>query len=236
MESLPEVTKQTPLAVSTANREGFDSPTSQEDLIIPRAKLFHGLPTEYEDYPDAKPGQILNNVTKEPLPVVFIPIIRAVEWIRFNPQDAKDPNFNPQVEPGAVIWRSSDPNDPRVVEEGKFGEDGTPPLATKFLSFLSFFPGVLMPVIVSFSKTSFKAGKQLNSLLTFATGPMWSQKFSLTSRLTKSGGYSYYVFVVNQAGKPTDEELAICSGVYSQFKHKKIEVEVPADKPAEDWK
>ncbi len=228
---VPAVAQSTALSTDTANRQGFESPSSQDDFEIPRAKLFHGLPTEYEDYPDAKPGMILNNITKEALPSVFIPIFRHIEWIRFNPRDSKDPAFDMNHDAGAVIWRSSNPSDPRVVKEGAFGPNGEVPIATKFLSFLSYFPGVNMPVIVSFSKTSFKAGKQLNTMLTFNTGDMWASKFTLASKLTKSGQNAYYVYEVKGAGKSDENEMAICQNLYDQFKAKPISAE--ADKSFE---
>jgi hypothetical protein len=233
MENSPAIKKDNPLMASTANRRGFETQAQQEDLIIPRAKLFQGLPKEYEEYPDAKPGQLINNITKEILPATFVPILRASEWIRFNARKNTDPGFDPSIDPGAVIWRSSDPEDPRVIAEGKFGPNGEVPLATKFLSFLSYFPGVNMPVIVSFSKTSFKAGRQLNSLLSFAVGDMWSSKFALGSKLISTPEYSYYVLTVNLAGKPTDEEMAICEALYGQFRHRKIEAETEPPAVAE---
>lgn len=218
-----EPKKTTALSTNTENRKGFETPSSQDDFEIPRAKLFHGLPTEYEDYPNAKPGMILNNITKEELPHVFIPVFRHVEWIRFNPRDSKDPNFSFDHDAGAVIWRSSNPIDPRVIKDGAFGTNGEVPLATKFLSFLSYFPGIDMPIIVSFSKTSFKAGKQLNTMLTFSQGDMWASKFTLASKLTKSGQNAYYVFEVKGAGKSDENESAICANLYEQFKHKPID-------------
>lgn len=222
MENEVANTHTTALSTDTTNRKGFESQSSQDDFEIPRAKLFHGLPTEYEDYPDAKPGQIINNITKEVLPAVFIPIFRHIEWIKFNPRDSKDPNFDSNFDAGAVIWRSTNPQDPRVIKDGAFGPNGELPTATKFLSFLSYFPGVNMPVIVSFSKTSFKAGKQLNTMLTFNTGDMWESKFSLSSKLTKSGQNAYYVFEIKGAGKSSEAEIAVAENLYNTFKSKPI--------------
>lgn len=215
-------TQNTQIAVPSQARQGFEVPCSTEDLIIPRAKLFQGLPTEYEEYPDAKPGQILNNVTKEVLPAVFIPIMRHIEWIRFNPRDGKDPNFDKAFQPGEVIWRSTNPNDERVIKESTWGVDGAKPLALKFLSFLSYFPGSSMPIVVSFYKTSFNAGKTVNSVLEYSKGNMYEHSFRLTTKMTKSDQYSYYVLQTAYAGKAKEEDMLEAKRFYESFKHSSL--------------
>lgn len=202
---------------TNAPRQGFEVPCQREDLVVPRAKLFQGLPTEYEEYPDAKPGQILNNITKEVLPSVFVPLLRHIEWIRFNPRDAKDPNFDVAFGAGEVIWRSTDPNDPRVVEEAKWGPNGEKPKALKFLSFLSYMPGASMPIVISFFKTSYNAGKAVNSVLEYSKGAMYEHSFRLTSKMTKSDQYSYYILQATYAGKTAPEDLERCKELYSTF-------------------
>ena len=219
----------TQLTTPTAQRQGFEVACQQEDLIVPRAKLFQGLPTEYEEYPDAKPGQILNTVTKEQLPPVFIPIKRQIEWIRFNPRDAKDPNFDKAFNPGDVIWRSTDPRDERVIAEGNWGANGEKPKATKIMSFLSLCPGMGMPVIISFMKTSYNTGKSINSVLEFNQGAMFAHKFALSSKMTKSDQYSYYVLQAKYAGKTTDEEYKQAEAIYNSFKHQVIKPDTYED-------
>jgi hypothetical protein len=211
-------TQSTQVAVPQAVRPGFETPCQREDLIIPRAKLFQGLPTEYEDYPDAKPGQLLNNITKEVLPSVFIPIMRHIEWIRFNPRDAKDPNFDKAFNPGEVVWRSTDPNDPRVLAESTWGVNGEKPIALKFLSFLSYFPGSSMPIMLSFFKTSFNAGKTVNSVLEYSKGAMYEHRFKISTKMTKSEQYSYYVLQTAYNGKATAADLEEAKRLYESFK------------------
>src|SRR3990167_203344 len=138
-----DIEKKSETAIATTRR-GHEDRIDQSDLMIPRTMLIQFTPPKNLEIDPAvhTPGKIVNSITGEVLPVnkdgniEFIPIRRGVLWIRFNPQDKDKPNFDPQFEPGATIWKSSDPSDPRVAAEGAWGEDGTPPLATKYINYL----------------------------------------------------------------------------------------------------
>ena len=213
------------IAQRQAPGRGAESGFQKEDLIIPRASLLQALsPEVVEPGSILRPGMIVNSLTKEVLPGTFIPVFVFANWLRFNPRDQKSPDFNPDFEPGAVIWKSSDPLDPRVVEQGKFGPNGEKPLATKFINFFSYFPGASTPVILSFSKTSFRAGRELLTLTQLGGGDMFSKKYALASKQDTNGQFTYFVFVVRQAGKPTDEEFQEAEAYWEQFHEKEIVV------------
>jgi len=226
-----EITKkeETALARPSERPRGFEEGTAKEDLIIPRMKLLQFMSPEVTEEPDKfKAGSILNSLTKEVLSDRFIPIFKFTQWIRFNPRDEKAPGYDPAFAPGAVIWRSTDPEDPKVISEGAFGENGEVPLATKFLCFFSYFPGVDMPIIVSFSKTSIKAGRRLLSLCKFANCDMFARAYKIkTVKETKDLGgtkATYYVLSVDPAGKPTEDEFAFAEGLWNDFHAKPVQV------------
>lgn len=212
-------------SISVLKNRGFEEETQKEDLIIPRAKLLQALSPEVTERPkDFQPGLIINSLTKTILPSEFVPIFKFTNWIRFNPRNPKDPAYNDQFEPGAIIWRSNDPYDPKVIEESKFGENGERPLANKFLNFFSYFPGVAMPVIVSFTNTSFKTGKQLLSLARFSGGDMFSNRYRLTSKQTKNAMGTFFVLQVEPAGQVEGEEYKKCEALWTEFHQKDIQV------------
>ena len=227
------VAKKNPTAVDTvgAVRRGFEEGTTKEDLIIPRAKLMQALSPEVVDNiqtpdgKDIKVGMIINSLTKDDLPAEFIPVFKFTNWIRFNPRNDKDPNFNPAVEPGAIIWRSNDPDDPKVREEGAFGPNGEVPLATKFINFFCYFPGVPMPIILGFAKTSYKAGRQLLSLAKFTPGDMFSRKYKLTSKVVK-GEFTYCVFNVEPCGIPADSDFKFAEALWNEYASKAKDLQV----------
>lgn len=203
---------------------GLEEQGSMRDLIIPRAKLLQALSPEVIESPkEFQPGLLINSLTKEILPSTFIPIFRGFSWCRFNPRNSKDPNFNSDFGPGDLIWRSSDPTEQRVIKESMFGPNGERPLATKFLNFFSFFPGVPMPVIVSFSSTSIKAGQQLNSMAQFSNDDMFASSYELTSKLESNDKGSYYVLRVKKgASVKGTPAFAQAEAWYEEYKPKKI--------------
>ena len=216
-----EVKKDNAVSAEQKEKRGFEGGVSQEDLILPRATLIQPLsPEMQEELEGVRPGVIINSLTKKTLPAEFIPIFLFKNWVRFNPRNSDDPGYVSIVEPGKMIWRSSDPNDPRVIAESKFGSNGEQPLATSFLNFFSFFPGEDMPIILSFSKTSFKTGKQLLSLSKFATGDMFSRKYKLGSKLVQNAKGSYHIFTVTPAGKVDDESFKVCETFWKDFSPK----------------
>lgn len=227
MENAVDVKKNAGLATGNAPQRGFEAGLDKEDLIIPRAKLIQALSPEMtEGLEGVKVGAIINSLTKEVLPQEFIPIFMFKNYIRFNPRSKDDPNFNSDFEPGAVIWKSTDPEDPRVVEETRFGDEGEKPLATTFLNFFSFFPGCAMPVVVSFSKTSYKAGKQLLSLAKFSTGDMFSRKYRLTSQVETNHIASYAVLKVAAVGAASPEDQKLCEKLWNDFSAKAKDIQV----------
>lgn len=224
-----EITKTEAALATGSHQRGFEGGLTQDDLIIPRTKLIQALSPEITEGLGVRPGAIINSLTKEVLPDEFIPIFMFKNYIRFNPRSKADPLFDSAFEPGAVIWKSTDPEDPKVVAETRFGPNGEKPIATTFLNFFSCFPGVAMPVIVSFSKTSYKAGRQLLSLAKFCGGDMFSRKYRLASLMETNDIATYAVFKVAPAGASSPEEYKLCERLWSDFSEKAKDIQVHED-------
>jgi hypothetical protein len=227
------------IIMPSGQRRGFEEGVTKEELIIPRAKLLQALSPEVTDgmkSPDGKDlkiGMVVNSLTREILPSEFIPIFKFTNWIRFNPRNDKDPNFDATFEPGAIIWRSNDPSDPKVQSEGAFGPNGEVPIATKFINFFCYFPGVPMPIIVGFSKTSYKAGRQLLSLAKFTPGDMFSRKYALTSKQVKSE-FTYQVLEVSPAGIPAESDYKFAECLWDEYASKAKDIKVHDEEGAGD--
>ena len=208
----------------------------RSDLIIPRAKLLQPLSPEIVEskVDGAKSGQIRNSLTLDLLPSRFVPIFCFKSWFRFNPRNRSDAGFDPAYEAGAMIWRSTDPDDPKVQEETKFGPNGEKPLALTCLNFFSLFPGVQMPLVVSFAKTSYKAGKQLLSLARFCGGDMWSRAYQLGSALQTNDKGTYHIFTVTTLGHAEASEQAQAEAWWRTFSDKAQELKVHEEGQEED--
>lgn len=215
------------VAPLTVNPWQVTSADDRSDLIFPRAKIFQGTATEFEAYPNGKPGMIINHITGAELPSTFIPFLKFKQYARFNARKSTDTGWDPNYEPGAIIWMTSDPNDPRVAET-KFGENGEKPVAIEFMNFMALFEGEDFPIIIPFCKTSMKAGKKLFSMLAF-TGGGFNRKYKLTTKKMQKDGNTYHVYDVSPAGIATAEETAKAAAAYTQFSTKTQDIKVVAD-------
>ena len=231
----PVKKENTALMNPRTSQRGFEGGIDQGDLIIPRAKLMQALSPELvEGLEKVKVGSIINSLTKEILPQEFIPIFMFKNFIRFNPRSKDDPNFDPDFELGAVIWKSNDALDPKVQEQTKFGPNGEKPVATTFLNFFSYFSGSPMPIIVSFSKTSYKSGKQLLSLAKFCGGDMFARRYRLTSSMESNDIATYAILKVAPIGEPTPEEFKICEKLWNDFSARAKDIHVHEEEVVEE--
>jgi hypothetical protein len=241
-----DTVKKAEIAPIATTQRGLESGIDRGDLVIPRASLIQALSPEMSDkeikkqYPSIRIGSIINSLTKEPLGERMIPIFFYKNWARFNPRKKDDKNYDSSIEPGAMIWRSDDPLDPRVLAESVFGPNGEIPLAVTFMNFFSYFPGSSMPIILSLSKTSYATGKRLLSLAKFSAGDLFSKAYKLTSSMETNDIGTYAVFKIQPAGTVEPEEYAICEQLWKDFAQKvknlQIHNEVAATEAVDpDW-
>lgn len=211
---------------ATTGRRGFEEPSDKSDLIFPRAKIFQGSMKEQEAFPGIIGGEVINNLTGEKLSGKFVPIFKFTNYIKFNAMNKDDPDFNDEYGAGAVIWNTNDPHDERT-KECEFGANGEKPTATKFMNFMCIFEDDATPIVLSFSKTSYPAGKKLLSMLTFSQGDMWSRKFAITTKKENdASGNIYFIYQVSPAGLSTEEEQTLAEQYYTSFASRTKEIEV----------
>ncbi len=228
-----ELVTKAPTAIDRPHTRGHENHVAQEDMLIPRVMLIQFTPPKTVEIDPAviTPGKIINSVTVQELPkdakgYPFIPIKRSVNWVRFNPQKQEDPNFDPSYEMGAMIWSSNDPKDPRVLKEGAWGPKSEPPLATKFINYLAWFPGLDFPAVLSFARTSFKAGKALTTMteMLHRADDLFRWKYRLLAKQEQNDQkQKYYVLAVEEIGRTTDEEFAKAEEIYGIFAEKAID-------------
>jgi hypothetical protein len=200
--------------------ENIDAPCGPEDFEVPRVKLLQLTSPECAQGGSVlRPGLFINSITLELMPDVFIPIFRFVQWIRFNPKNNEDPRFDPDYEPGEIIWKSRDRDDPRVKKEGVFGPKGEKPLATKFLNFFSWFPGTPGPLVVGFCNTSYRAGRRFNSMYSqILRGGEFTRKFELQSYQKENKKGIFYIMKVIPSGFSSSDEVARCREYHTKFR------------------
>ena len=209
MTKKKEVAKkeETPVAIAQEYQDCADN-IGQEDLILPRTELLQALsPTVVSG--DAKPGQIVNNISKDVYDnPVIVPVLVTKNWIR----------WRTRAEGGGMVWRSNDPTDPKVIEESRWGDDGTKPMCTAYLNFLCIIEGDDMPIIVSFSNTSYNAGKKLLTLSKMsATGKLSASRYSLLSHSRTNNMGTFFVYDVKKIGPSTSEQQEKAASLGGMF-------------------
>ena len=81
-----------------------------------------------------------------------------------------------------------------------------------------------MPVIISFSKTSLKAGRRLLSLAQFSQKDMFAMKYKLSAKQEIGDAGPYYVLNVEPIGHANENEYDTASNLWEQFHAKPIQV------------
>jgi hypothetical protein len=195
---------------------GIDSNITQDDLILPRLELTQALSPSVVTG-DAKPGVLLNSVDKSEFgkEMSIIPVILRKHYIRWIPRN----------EGGGMLWKSDNPADPRVIEETKFGPNGEKPLATAYLNFLCLVEGQEMPIVVSFSNTSYTAGRRLLTMAKMQGGDLFSRSYKLSAKPKTNNKGTFFVLEVGEGQLTTKEDYARAERLYNAFASRDIKFE-----------
>lgn len=238
--------------------DGMDDDAERGELIIPRLMLVQHMPFRNVEVNkrECPPGTLVSSITASAVAtedgkgtadggsIVVIPVIRSRKWIRFNPMKKDDAGFDPGAEPGAKIWESNDPDDPRVKADGEWGPNGEPPLATKIIEFLVMIPGEPLPHVLSFLRSSFNAGKQLSTICKYGKKPsgrnaIYAHRIRMRVKETKNEKGQFFVPIIQEAGFASDEEYETARAIREDFRHVDMKVhdvgEEPEAAPVQPW-
>jgi len=209
----------TDVAVHTKPR-GFDD-EDPSDLMLPRIELLQSMsPTVQNGL--GKAGELVNQISKTPLPTdVFVPIAMHRKFIKWIPRN----------EGGGIEYQTSDPKDPRVIQDTKWGSNGEKPSCTKYLNFLVLLEGSTLPIILSFAMTSFQAGRKLYTMAKMAGGDVWEKKYKLHSVSKTNNMGTFFVFDVTEAGDAGEEDKKIAEQLYNAFSTRDLNFEVEGTAP-----
>lgn len=206
--------------LATAGLENLD----KSDFEIPRIKLLQNTSNEVNDGV-GEAGNWINTLSYETYgdALIFTPITLWKSRILFDGGD--------------VVCRSADAMesvDGHLCAETEcpfnamsWGADRTPPDCTLQYNYLILPDKESMPSIVTLSKTSFSAGRALNTLLVAARAALWDFKYELraTKRSNKFG--TYYIatakkcIVGSEPVETTSEEREKSEYFYQMWTAKK---------------
>lgn len=201
------------------------------EIEIPRAKLVQFTSDEAQaaDEKDrVSPGKIINSISRIEIGKEFVPIFKFTTFTQWNPRKKDDPNYDPAFEPGEMIFTTNDPTDPKVREGIAFGPNGEQPKVTRYMNFMTYFPGQKLPLILSFAKSSMKAGERLNTLGMSSGGNLYDNKYKITSKLKEGAEGKYYIFEVFPVGGSSEEERKIGALWFRAFYNQAFKVHAEA--------
>lgn len=201
---------------------GFEDEEA-DDVIIPRVKVIQTLSPERKDK-IAEEGDIINSLTKEKLNgKKFIPVFKFNNNVLWKPRN----------EGGGIMCMARDgrvgkTSDDTILmcsqcrkcefDNSKQGKEALP-TCTKYINFFGFFEGERMPIILSFSKTSYNEGKKLYSLAKVTMQNMWNYCYTLTEKLMVKGNNEWYVPVMTAAGPTNDEDRAFAHSLFTMYRN-----------------
>lgn len=200
---------------------GFED-DNEDDMIIPRIKVVNALSPERKDKL-ADEGDIINSLTVEKLNgKVFIPVFKFnsnIEWkdradgggIHCHAKDGKRGFESDGTSKMCAQCRRNE------FDNSKTGREAIPK-CTKYINFFGFIQGERMPIILSFSKTSYNEGRKLYSLARVSMQNMWNHGYTLDSKLMAKGGNEWYNIVVTAAGATSDEDRAFGMELFKSFR------------------
>jgi len=192
---------------------GMASNITPSDLRLPRVALLQSKSPQVERE-EAKAGQFLNTLTQEVIesPVIFTPVFVFKNVIKYKPRE----------QGGGIIYKTTNFT-PEVIKDITW-DGATKPAATQFINAVVLVKGQDIPLIISFSMTSFKTGQDLLTLIQLS-GQAWKFHYALESVKAANAKGSYYVMRVKRL-RPTDADTIIeAVSLYDQVKGMSIDTD-----------
>lgn len=181
---------------------GFEGATP-EDFAMPFLALLQPLSKACQENPDARPGMLMNTVSKELFDgkkgIIFVPCARQHNFVEWKPKD----------QGGGIVARH-EPTSDVVVEAKKaskvygtyFTGDGNELVETfYFVGFVLDHPEATEPsgvVVVTFSSTKIKTYKRIMQVLNTFKGrpPLFANRLLITSVQEKNNKGSYFNYSI----------------------------------------
>lgn len=198
------------------------APVNQKDIIIPRIQLMQPM-SEKVTAGDAAFGEIRESLNNDLLggfeePIGIIPFMMKKVWMVFNANNSEEPEYMETVD--------ITPENEDLKYEDEIMVEGVPTKISRIRT-MNFFvllekellTGAAIPYILSFSKTSLKAGKKLATQMYVKNANAGVIPpgiiCQLSSQVQKQDKRSWAVFDI-EPGKKTPEDW--CGTAFHWFK------------------
>ena len=207
-------TAPSPLVASSGPPLGTEHITS-DDVMMPRLGLAQAISNEvnktHADFiDDLGVGDFWNTVSGKVYgggPLTFSVLVahppRAVEFAALS-------------DGGGIIDSNVPLTDPRLA----FGDDGSPPQATKFYDYVLWLHESNEMIAMSLARSAIKAAKSLNGLIRMRGTAVFTGRYTVTSvqKTSSQGNYQSWRFRNSPLGNITEEQAQEFAGLHSGLK------------------
>lgn len=199
-----------------------------DDLIIPYMKIMQPTSPEVLDRKhEAQMGDLVNSLSSYLYPeeVYFVPIKALKRRILYYKRDDKE---NSGIECGSRNFKTPDSGKKyakmcAMCPKAQFKANGDAPECNILLSFISKVLGLPEGdegnalVAITFTKTSFKAGKILASLAQSAKGNLFNNIYKLTTQDKENDKGVFAILKVSPYGQVPDEDVPELYNMYEML-------------------
>lgn len=244
-----EITKKENMEVSTIMQgwDGVSEGVDRADVLMPAILLMQGL-SEMVGEEKAQIGDMVKSTTRTIIgnkqkPVPFIPLMTFKTWRNFekagekfefrgqDPYFEKDKDLPWTFERDGKQWRRDKTiNVYALLVDDVLGEEK----AIKALKETGEIPTAdqaLLPVLISFTRTSFTAGKTMSTHFAMAENygyPPAAVIFNLKSKMEKNEKGHYCVYELERAGKTEGTHLEMAKKWFGVLRAGKLRVDESA--------
>lgn len=212
----------------------YDGPTgladniTAKDLRLPRIALLQALsPLVQNEGEKYKSGMFIDTLTQDvlPSPLSFTPVFVFTNVIK----------WKPRTEGGGMIYKTTKMTDKVLRDIQWNGREK--PTADQYINVVCMVPGIDVPLILSFCKTSLKAGQTLTTLIQ-RSGCAWKFNYILDAVKTTNTKGTFYVMRARRGDLSTPAIMQEAALLYNQVKGMSIDTDYEGatheDVPATD--
>lgn len=194
---------------------GLAENITTKDLRLPRIALLQSKSPQVEQQEDKyKAGMLIDTLTQEAFtkPLKFVPAFIFKNVIKWKPRS----------EGGGIVYKTLDITGDVLKDIQWNGSDK--PKADLYINAVCLVQGYDVPFIVSFCKTSLKAGQDLATLAQLS-GCAWKFTYELDSVKVAGTQGTYYVLRVRRSVLSNPEEFSNAAALFEQVQGMAIDTD-----------
>lgn len=198
---------------------GLSDNITSTDLRLPRVALLQSKSPQVEAEASCngvpyKAGMFIDTLTQDIIgsPMTLVPVFVFKNIIKWKPRS----------EGGGMLWKAIHPTAEQLKDTQWNGTNK--PAADVYINAVCMINDGATPLIVSFCKTSLKAGQDLATLI-MLSGQAWKYTYFLDSLKVANSKGSYYVMRIKRGAPTTADQMIEAASMYENVKDMTIDTD-----------